>query len=150
MKSSSGMLRPKRRKLGRPRLPCPHRMPTGWDISCRKGCGCQYFPPQPTKQSYGRRSGGITSSCATESSHPTYQTIVMDVEKNLASATPLAAIREASSQRNTTINMMGSPTLQARPSPPRMCMIIPKFTQVAPYVEERKNLKGPLQRMKES
>ena len=47
-----------------------------------------------------------------ESSPPTYQVIVMDVTRNLASVAPLNARREASSRRLTTSSVMGLPTMR--------------------------------------
>ena len=41
---------------------------------------------------------------------------------------------------------MGSPTLRARTSPPRMCATTSKYTQATPWVEGRKKSKDTLQR----
>ena len=45
---------------------------------------------------------------------------------------------------------MGSPTLQARPLPPRTCVVTPKSEQVALWVEERTSSKTPLRRTRYS
>ena len=46
--------------------------------------------------------------------------------------------------------VMGSSTLWARPSPPHKFMAIPKYPQVAPYMDGRKNSKDPLWIMRRS
>ena len=53
--------------------------------------------------------------------HLTCRTIAMDVDQNFLYSTPSTSRRGDSSQRVTNSSVMGFPTLQARPSPPRIC-----------------------------
>ena len=65
--------------------------------------------------------------------YPTWRPIVIDVGQPSQYSTHWTSRRAASEGRITTRSVMGMPTFQARPSPPRTCATTPKILKVAPY-----------------
>ena len=115
----------------RPGMLHPSQTPGSWGGLSGQGCGFWCSDQLSMGRSWGRRNGGIPYSYATASIHLTCRPIATAEGQPSPSVTSWTVKRVALSRRVTTISVMGSLTMQERPSPPRMCARTPKYSQVA-------------------